>query len=362
MIWIGSSSPCPFCALPRHAVRVFPGAGAHFIHACTLELCKHVTTWSKEEDPHRPPPFIQVCEPAPQPRLPARGWICQKWKRGTPRPGQRRGQWWGGWSEDIGLGWKEWGKCDAEERTQSRLPKPKLRARETLTGSRASEGPAAAGAHPLPHVTRTAFPSDARMWVSPFASAEGRSGILLKVRGQGAERTYGRRGLDVRLAVTRAPPAGGNGGKARGRARGSPLTACALGGPGRGRRALVRRQSWLQWRGRRRPRGRMARGWLPQQPAGRQARPRWPRPAPGPCPSASPRTPCGRANAAMALESVRSRPARWSALPWGRACRRAAGWVNFSRVLSSSSGGSRASLFFWRGNPRHSPPACLVSS
>lgn len=44
MIWIGSSSPCPFCALPRHAVRVFPGAGAHFIHACTLELCKHVTT------------------------------------------------------------------------------------------------------------------------------------------------------------------------------------------------------------------------------------------------------------------------------------------------------------------------------
>lgn len=103
----------------------------------------------------------------------------------------------------------------------------------------------------------------------------------------------------------RAPPPEVTAGRLGG-ARASPLTACAHGGRARGGPLLSLRQSWLRRLWCRPPRGPMARGWLPQQSASRQARPRRPRPAPAPRPSASSPTPCGPAKADMAFPGVPS--------------------------------------------------------
>lgn len=108
------------------------------------------------------------------------------------------------------------------------------------------------------------------------------------------------------------------------------VTACAHVGLARDRRVLVRRPPWLRW-GRLSPGG-TARSWLPQRPACGQARlrrPRRPGSAPAPRPSASLRTSCGPAKAAMAVRGALSAPARWSAPPrrpgGGRAGRAAPG-------------------------------------
>lgn len=178
------------------------------------------------------------------------------------------------------------------------------------------------------------------------------------MRGQWAERTWRRRRLDVGLAVTRVrAPAGGNGGKARGRARGGPVTAWAPGGQARGGRVLVRRQPWLRCR--RGLCGRMARGRPPPQPAGHHARPRRPGSAAAPRPSASPRTPCGPAKADMALPGARSGPARWSAPPQRPGRREGGGGCEqlppSPRLPRRSQ--LRAALPLQRRHPRHSPPA-----
>lgn len=202
------------------------------------------------------------------------------------------------------------GKCDAEERARSRSPKPRLGARETLTDP------------VLHHVTGTPLPLVPGCGRAHLLARRGgqEGGCSIKSRGAGG-------GTSVRTAEAgrqvgrgaRARPAEGNGGKTRARARGGggPVTACALGGWARAGRVLVRRRPWPR-RGPR-PRGSMARGWPPPQPAGRPAR--LPRPglAPASRPSASPRTACGPAEADMASPGALPGPARWSALPRGRA-------------------------------------------
>ncbi|KAJ8790743.1 hypothetical protein J1605_021171 [Eschrichtius robustus] len=178
--------------------------------------------------------------------------------------------------------------------------RPRLGRRETLTSTRPSAAPASTGPHPQCHVTGTVF--------SPVPR-------------------YGRRWLDVRLAVTRV-------------------------------RAPGRRQPWLRWgRG---PSGRMARGRLPQRPAGFQARPRRPGSAPAPYLSALRRTLSGPAKPDMASRSALSGPARWSAL-LRRPGRREGCGVGELLIFPERSR-PRASLPLQGRDPRPSPPAWAASS